>query len=90
MHIRNLITFWITAALLPVIVRAADPVSYVNPFIGTTNFGTTNPGAICPNGFMSVTPFNVMGSPDNRYDKDARWWSTPYEYHNNFLPVFLT
>ena len=37
MHIRNLITFWITAALLPVIVRAADPVSYVNPFIGTSN-----------------------------------------------------
>ena len=88
MHIRNLITFWITAALLPVIVRAADPVSYVNPFIGTTNFGTTNPGAICPNGFMSVTPFNVMGSPDNRYDKDARWWSTPYEYHNNFFTGF--
>lgn len=88
MHIRNLITFWITAALLPVIVRAADPVSYVNPFIGTTNFGTTNPGAICPNGFMSVTPFNVMGSPDNRYDKDARWWSTPYEYHNSFFTGF--
>ena len=38
-----------------------DYASYVNPFIGTTNFGTTNPGAVRPNGLMSVTPFNVMG-----------------------------
>ena len=35
-------------------------IDYVDPFIGTTNFGTTNPGAICPNGMMSVVPFNVM------------------------------
>ena len=28
---------------------ASDPVDYVDPFIGTTNFGTTNPGAVCPN-----------------------------------------
>ncbi|MCP3894378.1 MAG: glycoside hydrolase family 92 protein [Bacteroides sp.] len=61
------------------------PTNYVNPFIGTTNFGTTNPGAVCPNGMMSVVPFNVMGSSDNKYDKDARWWSTPYEYHNSFF-----
>ena len=38
-----------------------EPADYVNPFIGTTNFGTCNPGAICPNGMMSVVPFNVMG-----------------------------
>lgn len=61
------------------------PADYVNPFVGTTNFGTTHPGAVCPNGMMSVVPFNVMGSADNKYDKDARWWSTPYEYHNNFF-----
>ena len=47
--------------------------AYVDPFIGTTNYGTTNPGALCPNGMMSVTPFNVMGSELNRYDKDSRW-----------------
>jgi len=57
----------------------------VNTFIGTSNFGTTNPGAICPNGLMSVVPFNVMGSNENKYDKDSRWWSTPYEYHNIFF-----
>ncbi len=61
---------------------------YVNPFIGTTNFGTTNPGAVVPNGLMSVTPFNVTGSDINRYDKDARWWSTPYDVTNSFLTGF--
>lgn len=61
------------------------PVDYVDPFIGTTNFGATNPGAVCPNGLMSVVPFNVMGSADNKYDKDARWWSAPYEYHNTYF-----
>lgn len=60
-------------------------IDYVDPFIGTTNFGTTNPGAICPNGMMSVVPFNVMGSSENTYDKDTRWWSTPYEYTNCFF-----
>ena len=65
-----------------------QPVDYVNPFIGTTNFGTTNPGAVCPNGLMSVVPFNVMGSDLNKYDKDARWWSTPYEFHNVFFTGF--
>ena len=52
-----------------------DILRYVNPFIGTTNFGTTNPGAVCPNGMMSVSPFTVMGSDVNVYDKDSRWWT---------------
>ena len=69
-------------------VSAKTPADYVNPFIGTTNFGTTNPGAIVPNGLMSVVPFNVMGSDKNKYDKDARWWSTPYEYYNKFFTGF--
>ncbi|WP_282124816.1 GH92 family glycosyl hydrolase [Marinifilum flexuosum] len=61
---------------------------YVNPFIGTTNFGTTNPGAIVPRGMVSVTPFNVSGSDINKYDKDARWWSTPYSWDNKYLTGF--
>lgn len=77
----------LTAALLAS-AAAKQPADYVNPFIGTTNFGTTNPGAMTPNGLMSVTPFNVMGSDSNVYDKDARWWSTPYEYTNSFLTGF--
>ena len=68
--------------------RAQEPAECVDPFIGTTNFGTANPGAVTPHGMMSVVPFNVMGSEENVYDKDARWWSTPYEYHNKFFTGF--
>lgn len=69
-------------------IFAESVTDYVNPFIGTTNFGTCNPGAVCPNGMMSVVPFNVMGSDLNLYDKDARWFSTPYEYKNSFFTGF--
>lgn len=62
-----------------------QPVDFVNPFIGSENFGTTNPGALCPQGLMSVTPFNVMGSADNMFDKDKRWWSTPYTHANSYF-----
>ena len=80
--------------LLLTLVRSVyaqqEPVEYVNPFIGTTNYGTTNPGALLPQGLMSVTPFNVMGSPDNRFDKDNRWWSTPYANDNVYFTGFST
>lgn len=69
-------------------VAAQQPVDYVNPFIGTSNYGTTNPGAICPQGMMSVTPFNVMGSESNRFDKDSQWWSTPYSADNDYMTGF--
>ena len=67
------------------IAVAQKPTELVNPFIGTTNFGTTNPGAVTPNGMMSVVPFNVMGSDMNVFDKDNRWWSAPYEYNNKYF-----
>ncbi|MBR1838393.1 MAG: GH92 family glycosyl hydrolase [Bacteroidaceae bacterium] len=63
-------------------------IDYVNPFIGTSNFGTCNPGALVPHGLMSVTPFNVMGSDLNQWDKDKRWWSTPYSADNVYLTGF--
>lgn len=64
-------------------------IDEVNPFIGTTNYGTTNPGVVLPNGLMSVTPFNVMGSKEyNKTDKDDRWWSTPYTAENKFFTGF--
>lgn len=72
-------------AVTSAISVADDYTQWVDPFVGTTNFGTTNPGAVVPNGMMSVVPFNVMGSDENVYDKDARWWSTPYEFHNKFF-----
>ena len=76
-------------AILPAQAQTAaadyDPVDYVNPFIGTTNYGTTHPGAICPQGMMSVVPFNVMGDVEGNRDKDGRWWSTSYEHTNVFF-----
>ena len=73
------------ALLLSMSLPAQEPADWVDPFIGTTNFGTTNPGALCPSGMMSVVPFNVMGSDINVYDKDKRWWSAPYEYSNKYF-----
>ena len=67
---------------------AQQPVDLVNPFIGTSNYGTTNPGAVCPQGMMSVVPFNVMGSKENKFDKDSQWWSTPYSADNCFVTGF--
>lgn len=58
---------------------------WVNPFIGSTNYGTTNPGAIVPQGMVSVVPFNVSGSASNKWDKDNQWWSTPYSWDNHFF-----
>ncbi len=73
------------AALLLLAVGLRAQTEWVNPFIGTSNFGACNPGAVLPNGMMSVTPFNVMGSQLNTWDKDSRWWSTPYVAENSFF-----
>lgn len=57
------------AALFSLLTAMAqkEPADYVNPFVGTTNYGTTNPGALCPQGMMSVTPLNVLGAvPENK------------------------
>ena len=78
-------TFLLALLLTAAVASAQQPAELVNPFIGTTNFGTTNPGAVTPNGMMSVVPFNVMGSDLNVFDKDSRWWSAPYEYNNKFF-----
>ncbi|MDO5665015.1 MAG: GH92 family glycosyl hydrolase [Bacteroidia bacterium] len=67
---------------------AQNLTDFVNPFIGSTNYGTTNPGPVLPNGMMSVAPFNVMGSELNKFDKDKQWWSTPYSYDNKFFTGF--
>ena len=79
----DIITAYYQRATIPPL--PGTPASYVNPFIGTSNFGATNPGAVTPNGMMSVTPFNVMGSDLNKFDKDERWWSMPYEKENKYF-----
>ncbi|MBP3227597.1 MAG: GH92 family glycosyl hydrolase [Bacteroidaceae bacterium] len=76
------------AAPLQQATAQKEPVDCVNPYIGTSNFGTCNPGAVVPHGLMSATPFNVMGSDLNQWDKDKRWWSTPYTAGNVYLTGF--
>ena len=70
-----------------IIIEAQTLADYVNPFIGTSNFGATNPGAIAPRGMVSVSPFNVAGS-QNTLEKDSRWLSNPYVHENTFLTGF--
>ncbi|AUP80085.1 GH92 family glycosyl hydrolase [Flavivirga eckloniae] len=65
-----------------------QPVDYVNPFIGTSNFGTTNPGPIAVRGMANVSPFNVAGPQNLPLEKDSRWLSTPYIQENTFLTGF--
>ena len=68
-------------------IEAQDPASYVNPFIGTSNFGATFPGPIAPRGIASISPFNVSGK-QNTLEKDSRWLSNPYVHENTFLTGF--
>ncbi len=86
--IKKILSFCCSLLVGWISLQAQQPVDFVNPFIGTTNYGTTNPGAVRPNGLMSVAPFNVMGSRLNRFDKDKQWWSTPYDYTNKYLTGF--
>ncbi len=83
---KNIYSFLIGMMLVNTAL-AQDVVDYVNPFIGSSNYGTTNPGAIAPRGMVSVTPFNVAGKA-NKLEKDSQWLSTPYVYENTFLTGF--
>ena len=64
--------------------------SYVNPFIGTSNYGATHPGSNYPHAMASVTPFNVAHrkGAENKFEKDSEWHSRPYVYENKYLTGF--
>ena len=85
-YFRSLILLFIFGSNCVLI--AQEPADYVNPFIGTSNFGATNPGAIAPRGMASVSPFNVAGSKNLPLEKDSGWLSTPYVNENTFLTGF--
>ena len=69
-------------------IPVKEVAKYVNPFIGTSNFGTTNPGPIAVRGMVNVSPFNVAGPQNLPLEKDSRWLSTPYVKENTFLTGF--
>ncbi|BFP42530.1 GH92 family glycosyl hydrolase [Flavobacteriaceae bacterium GF1] len=70
------------------VVSQSGLVDHVNPMIGTSNFGTTNPGPIAVRGMANVSPFNVAGEQNLPLEKDSRWLSTPYVHENTFLTGF--
>jgi len=69
-------------------VIAQQPADFVNPFIGTSNYGATYPGPIAPRGMASISPFNVAGPQNMPLEKDSRWLSNPYVNENTFLTGF--
>lgn len=83
----KLLIFTVLFIIAPYLLHAQQFVDYVNPFIGTSNFGATNPGAIAPRGMASVSPFNVAGK-QNSSEKDSGWLSNPYVNGNTFLTGF--
>lgn len=60
---------------------------FVNPFIGTSNYGVTQPGPIVPNGMVSMSPFNTIPSPEHKINTDS-WCSTPFVYENRWTIGF--
>ncbi|KIO54514.1 GH92 family glycosyl hydrolase [Flavobacterium hibernum] len=66
---------------------AQQPAEFVNPLIGTSNYGATFPGPIAPRGMASISPFNVAGR-QNPLEKDSQWLSNPYVNENTFLTGF--
>ena len=68
--------------------QSVDYTRYVDPFIGTADYSVTHPGAVVPHGMMATVPFNVTGSDLNRFDKDNRWWSAPYDIRNKYSVGF--
>jgi predicted alpha-1,2-mannosidase len=68
-------------------IFAQQPADFVNPLVGTSNYGATSPGPIAPRGMASVSPFNVAGA-QNRLEKDSQWLSNPYVHENTFLTGF--
>lgn len=58
-----------------------SPASYVNPFIGTSNFGTTQPGPVVPGGMASMSPFTTWAHADHKINTNG-WCSTPYVFEN--------
>lgn len=83
---KNVFSVCLILALISSVKSQQSVLEFVNPFIGSSNYGATNPAASYPRGMVSVSPFNVSGS--KFLDKDQGWLSTPYVYENDFFTGF--
>ena len=70
------------------VLLAKQPADWVNPFIGTTNYGATFPGPVLPFGLVSIVPFNVAPLEGNEYSNTDDWCSNPYVYNNTMMTGF--
>ncbi len=84
--IRKLITLILAVSCTT--LWAQDAADYVNPFIGTSNYGVTMPGPVVPMGMVSMAPYNTFGMPGHRIQTDAGWCSTPFVYENKYIAGF--
>jgi predicted alpha-1,2-mannosidase len=84
----KLIIFILFVFFNVLLLLAQNPADYVNPFIGTSNFGATYPGPVASRGMVSISPFNVAGPQNLPLEKDSRWLSNPYVNENTFLTGF--
>ena len=85
---RYLLALFALATAFYVRAEEVDYTRWVDPFIGTADYSVTHPGAVVPHGMMAAVPFNVTGSELNRFDKDNRWWSAPYDIRNKYSVGF--
>jgi len=69
-------------------LMAQQPADWVNPFIGTTNYGATFPGPVLPFGMVSIVPFNVAPLEGNEFSNTDNWCSNPYVYNNKLMTGF--
>jgi predicted alpha-1,2-mannosidase len=77
-----------TSCLFVQILQAQLPADWVDPFIGTTNFGATFPGPILPFGMVSIVPFNVAPLQGNEHSNTDNWCSNSFVYNNKMLTGF--
>ncbi len=80
MSIKSIAT--IVGLFIALNAQTRDLISYVNPFIGTSNGGNTNPGAVRPWGMVSISPFNS-------YDPVTKSSGpSPYYFGNKYIYGF--
>ena len=66
-----------------------DYTKFVNPFIGTSNGGNTNPGAVMPWGMVSISPFNSFDTLNVR-DGHASPYLDGRKYISGFTQVNMS
>ncbi len=68
----------------------ADPLKYVNPFIGTDRMGHTYPGATVPFGMVQLSPDTdtIPYEVNGRYNKDVYKYCAGYQYSDSTIVGF--